>query len=946
MKKIVSLFSTTFNTKCIFIGLFFLNISGIAQTGPFTASWAFTSDLTAVVSGANSGTVLASNAFYTATTPSVTGLFSEGTTLLPAPTTISGGFINGTGIYGTGSKYCSNDFTTVSGTVTGTTPGIRTITPYLEYKIAPNPNYSMSTNAFSFTVTANVISTNCYASAGYSIDGGVTFTALNTSSGGTVAPTVAGSPTSYLIAPAAILVGGTASVLTFAVPASTVAATKSFILRLAIWRSSGSGAASGTAQISIGGPTVSGTSTFSITPVISVPNPTTLIGFHNTSNSASVPQSFLAEAINLTSNLVITPTTHYEVSADNMSFTAAPLNISPVSGNVSKMIYVRLKANLTAGDYNSELILLSATGTTNKTVSCSGYYSTPFYYVGTGSLKTAANWGSNSNGTGIPPADFITDRQNYVITNTAAAVVDGGTWTVTGLNSSIVLGDATQAASTLSITQAGKITGQLDVAAALNGGSNKIIITRAMSSTSNPIWGSLDPNTIIEFSGAEFTGTTDPLNLGSSLGGTLNVFNKAIKSIRVVNGAIASINGTDGNTPTITGELYVESGSVLNSGLNSNSYINIANGGSLVINGLFRTPKISGGISAVSNPTSNSAKAINFLGTENVTFGAASVFDYFANSTANDQKISPRTDYKNLLLSAPLVAIGLVSNKIFSPGVAAVSGVLTIDEGVGTTTFATLKIAGTIFSAVGALTSGTGGSIEFSGTSPQTILNSFNASAPSNLIVSNASGVSLAQAGVIPDNYNVIMAGGNLKTAGFNETVGTLNVTNNATLTLGSGVHSFNFTDSSTLVWAVDKILTIKGWSGNVNQSGTSGKVFTSSLTGLTVAQLAQIKFEGFDPGAALIGNGELVPTNVLASSNFELVDLNYYPNPTSGQITVSNSAAITAISVATILGQEVLALQPNTTFAVVNLDRLARATYFVKVSSEGKSKVFKIVKN
>jgi autotransporter-associated beta strand protein len=97
-------------------------------------------------------------------------------------------------------------------------------------------------------------------------------------------------------------------------------------------------------------------------------------------------------------------------------------------------------------------------------------------------------------------------------------------------------------------------------------------------------------------------------------------------------------------------------------------------------------------------------------------------------------------------------------------------------------------------------------------------------------------------------------------TAGFSETLGTLDLNTAATLTLalGTGVHSLNFADSHLIDWT-GSTLTITGWTGTAGISGTAGKIFFGNSTGgLTSGQLSQINFAGYSNGAIILSTGEI----------------------------------------------------------------------------------------
>lgn len=122
--------------------------------------------------------------------------------------------------------------------------------------------------------------------------------------------------------------------------------------------------------------------TAAVSPTISV-SPASLPNFTYVQGSGpSTEQSFTISGTNLTGDISIAATTNYEISTGSgTSFSAT----NPIVLTASKLavtnttIYVRLKAGLTSGTYNSENITASSSGATNKTVSCSGSVTAPSY---------------------------------------------------------------------------------------------------------------------------------------------------------------------------------------------------------------------------------------------------------------------------------------------------------------------------------------------------------------------------------------------------------------------------------------------------------------------------------------------------------------------------------------------------------------------------------------
>ena len=178
---------------------------------------------------------------------------------------------------------------------------------------------------------------------------------------------------------------------------------------------------------------------------------------------------------------------------------------------------------------------------------------------------------------------------------------------------------------------------------------------------------------------------------------------------------------------------------------------------------------------------------------------------------------------------------------------------------------------GGVISGTGALTKTGAGTLTLSGANTYT----------GNTTIS-AGTLQLGAAGVIANTSNMVMSGGTFSSgsgAGFNETIGTLTVTANSTLNLGTGSHSINFAASNGASWTAGRFLRVTGWTGGFNgTSGTAGKIFSGSSAELSAGKLAQIYFVN---GAAThtatqLSDGEIVPTATLP---VELLEFKATPN-------------------------------------------------------------------
>jgi hypothetical protein len=114
--------------------------------------------------------------------------------------------------------------------------------------------------------------------------------------------------------------------------------------------------------------------------VIESPNPsmivstTSLSGFsYMSGNGPSSEYTFTVSGLALTSNIILSAPTDYEISTTSGSGFSSSLTLTPSAGTVSSTtIYVRLKSGLSVGTYDGEDIIISTTGTNDLTVTFSG----------------------------------------------------------------------------------------------------------------------------------------------------------------------------------------------------------------------------------------------------------------------------------------------------------------------------------------------------------------------------------------------------------------------------------------------------------------------------------------------------------------------------------------------------------------------------------------------
>ncbi len=111
---------------------------------------------------------------------------------------------------------------------------------------------------------------------------------------------------------------------------------------------------------------------------------------------------------------------------------------------------------------------------------------------------------------------------------------------------------------------------------------------------------------------------------------------------------------------------------------------------------------------------------------------------------------------------------------------------------------------------------------------------------------------------VVPDTGDFTFAGGILDANSHNDTIGQLTLSASSTLNLGGDTGTHGTLTFADIVAAGGTVLTINGWTGFANTTGTDDHIF--STAGVTVAELSQIHFTGYVDGAIRLGTGEIVP--------------------------------------------------------------------------------------
>ena len=223
-------------------------------------------------------------------------------------------------------------------------------------------------------------------------------------------------------------VAGSASITSILLPA-TFNGSPTARLRFYYHNGDANGTTGSRPKISIDDLTVTATNSQTPTPSIIV-SPISLTGFSATTGAPSLSQSFTASGSNLTDNILITPSSSYEVSLNNSTFlTSLTLNQSGGTLN-NTTVYVRIKSSASPGTANGSVALTSGTGTGNasNSVSLSG---TVVGLINLAASPYIQNF--NGIGTGLPTGITVrTGATASAIGAEAAFAIAPATWNNTG----------------------------------------------------------------------------------------------------------------------------------------------------------------------------------------------------------------------------------------------------------------------------------------------------------------------------------------------------------------------------------------------------------------------------------------------------------------------------------------------------------------------------------
>ncbi len=132
------------------------------------------------------------------------------------------------------------------------------------------------------------------------------------------------------------------------------------------------------------------------------------------------------------------------------------------------------------------------------------------------------------------------------------------------------------------------------------------------------------------------------------------------------------------------------------------------------------------------------------------------------------------------------------------------------------------------------------------------------------------------------------------------------------------------------------------------NNSNSNSPFALMSLTGLspnTDIYICVWRSGGGPISSQGIFNISAYDVSLLGNSVFDSTKLKYMPNPVNNDFSISYDQIINMVEIHNILGQNMMELKFNTPEIQLDLSKLVRGTYFVKIYSNSHSKTIKIIK-
>ena len=132
-----------------------------------------------------------------------------------------------------------------------------------------------------------------------------------------------------------------------------------------------------------------------------------------------------------------------------------------------------------------------------------------------------------------------------------------------------------------------------------------------------------------------------------------------------------------------------------------------------------------------------------------------------------------------------------------------------------------------------------------------------------------------------------------------------------------------------------------------VDHVGFSGNAVTETIPfTVPTTGVYYFGFHGYNGTSGVLYVDDILVDVNLSNGDFDLANFSYYPNPVNDVLTVSYNNVISEITAYNMLGQEVLQSKPEAISGTLDMSKLSKGTYMIKVTSEDRVKTVKVIKN
>ena len=147
-------------------------------------------------------------------------------------------------------------------------------------------------------------------------------------------------------------------------------------------------------------------------------------------------------------------------------------------------------------------------------------------------------------------------------------------------------------------------------------------------------------------------------------------------------------------------------------------------------------------------------------------------------------------------------------------------------------------------------------------------------------------------------------------------------------------------------VEAADNSAVVQSYQANLQTLGLADAAITVVASGF-LDTAANQNGEAFGLWVALPAGGSLVelPLATVGTDEFTDNNFSYYPNPVEQRLNFETNGLVEDVTIFNMLGQEVLNVQPEKVSPQINLSGLQYGTYMMRVSIDGTTRTFRIIK-